>query len=196
MNESILLNGVVRNYKIYDSSNRVVRDFVPSIRNEDGKAGFYDVVSKRFYTSPVGDDFKCGKKIGHHFDEGRIATSPSHMLDGEMVYTCSICGREVHEKINRTAFKVEFKVPSYVQNIKIFSEIDPTKYEYSLIGYTRNINTFNYSKSGACIYFEVMYDGQHDFDITVSNGELVHIEGNKYKVINIIHDCVVEIINK
>ena len=192
-NEKILQSSVISNYKIFNSLNEIVRDFVPVIRNEDGKAGFFDAVEKQYYESPVGNEFKYGKKVGHHFNNGVVVSSPTHELDGVIEYTCSICGHKVHEKIGRTAYKVEFKVPDYVKNIKIFSEVDPTKFEYSLVGYTRNINTYNYSKTKAYIYFEVVCDGEHDFDISVTNGEIEHVSGNIYRVKNIIHDCVVTI---
>lgn len=38
----------------------LVRDFVPVVRNSDGKAGMYDIITKKFYTnSASGDDLIC-----------------------------------------------------------------------------------------------------------------------------------------
>lgn len=44
-------------FKIYDN-NKLVRDFVPCVRNSDGKVGMYDMVTKNFYVnSGTGADF-------------------------------------------------------------------------------------------------------------------------------------------
>lgn len=37
--------------KIYDSSNNLVRDFIPAVRKSDGEAGLYDKVNEVFYTN-------------------------------------------------------------------------------------------------------------------------------------------------
>lgn len=45
----------------------------------------------------------------------------------------------------------------------------------SMVGYTRNPNTYNYSKSGAYIHFEIHDDG-HDYIVTASSGKVVKVE--------------------
>lgn len=43
--------------KIYDN-DVLVRDFIPAVRDSDGKAGFYDLVTNQFYTNAgTGADF-------------------------------------------------------------------------------------------------------------------------------------------
>ena len=191
-NEKILQTTTIKNYKIYDYDNNVVRDFVPVIRNSDGKGGFYDVVEQKFYESQIGNDFVYGKKIGHHFDSGKVTQDATYCIDGVLEYTCSVCGRKVHEKVDHTAYKVEFKIPDYIQGIKIFSEVDPRQYEMSLIGYTRNLNTYNFSKVNTYIMFEVLTD-REDITIKTSSGEVEHVRDNIYRIKKIVHDTVVVI---
>lgn len=67
----ILQNGVVNSspaggkvYFLKMKENGVfVRDFVPVKRNSDGAIGMYDLVGKKFYTSPNGVAFSGGGKI-------------------------------------------------------------------------------------------------------------------------------------
>ena len=48
--------------RIYDSSNNLIRDFRPAVRNADGVAGMHDVVNDVFYpnANPAGDNFLYG----------------------------------------------------------------------------------------------------------------------------------------
>ena len=48
--------------RIYDSSNNLIRDFRPAVRNSDGVAGMHDVLNDVFYTNanPAGDNFLYG----------------------------------------------------------------------------------------------------------------------------------------
>ena len=192
-NENILNTQQIQNCKIYNSSNEIVRDFVPVLRNSDGKPGFFDVKGQKFYTNSYGNEFKYGKKIGHHFDEGVIEKPATHAEDGSVVYTCSICGEKVYEKTSRLSYKVEFKISNYIEKIRIFSEVDPSKYEESLIGYTRNIATYNYSRIDAMIYFEVITSENVELIVTASNGNVKHVEGNRYRVTNIMDDCIINV---
>ena len=192
-NEKITQTGQINNCKIYNSENELYREFVPVIRNSDGKPGFYELKENKFYTNDYGNEFNFGKKVGHHFDEGVVERAPTHDADGSIVYTCSICGRKVHEKLSRLSYKVEFKVPDFVRTIRVFSEVDPSKYDESLIGYTRNIATYNYSKTDAMIYFEVMTTQDVELIVTASNGNVKHVEGNRYRVTNIKADCIINV---
>ena len=192
-NERILQKTDISDFKIYNSKNELIKNFVPVLRNEDGKLGFYEIIEKKFYESPIGNDFSYNIKVGHIFEEEKTLVNPTHFSNGEKECVCKICGRHVHEKIDRTAFKVTFQVPTFVRTIKIFSEVDPSKYEESLVGYTRNIATYNYSKNNAMIYFEVMLTEDTEIVVKSSNGKVVHVDGNKYRVENILGDCTVTI---
>ena len=192
-NERILQKTDISDFKIYNSKNELIKNFVPVLRNEDGKLGFYEIIEKKFYESPIGNEFSYNIKVGHIFGEEKTLVNPTHFSNGEKECVCKICGRHVHEKIDRTAFKVTFQVPTFVRTIKIFSEVDPSKYEESLVGYTRNIATYNYSKNNAMIYFEVMLTEDTEIVVKSSNGKVVHIDGNKYRVENILGDCTVTI---
>ena len=196
-NESITRQEQITNCKIYNLDNSIYREFVPVIRNSDGKPGFFEVKEQKFYTNEYGNELKFGNKVGHHFDKGVTQKEPTHTEDGLIVYTCSICGRKVYEKADRLAYKVTFVVPDYVATIRIFQEIDPSKYEEGLVGYTRNINTYNYSKISAMIRFEVMTTEEVELVVTSTNGEVQELDGtNLYRVINIVHDCVITIVKK
>ena len=195
-NEKITKAEQIKNCKIYNSNNELFREYVPVIRNNDGKPGFFEIKQKKFYIANFGNEFTYGEKLGHHFNEGVVESSPTHNSNGSICYTCSICGRKVHEKVDRLSYKVDFVVPSFVRTIRIFSEVDPTKYDESLVGYTRNQFTFNYSKSDAMIYFEVMLTEDCEYVVIASNGKVEHIEGNRYKVTGIMSDCVITINKK
>lgn len=47
-------------FKIYDNDS-LVRDFIPVKRKSDGTIGMYDLVGRKFYTSPNGVAFSGGK---------------------------------------------------------------------------------------------------------------------------------------
>ena len=196
-NESITRQEQITNCKIYNLDNSIYREFVPVVRNSDGKPGFFEIKEQKFYTNEYGNELKFGNKVGHHFDKGVTQKEPTHTEDGLIVYTCSICGRKVYEKADRLAYKVTFVVPDYVATIRIFQEIDPSKYQEGLVGYTRNINTYNYSKVSAMIRFEVITTEEVELVVTSTNGEIQELDGtNLYRVINIVHDCVITIVKK
>ena len=195
-NEKILQKTDIFDFKIFNEENEMVRDFVPVLRNSDGKLGFFDTVEKKFYESPTGNEFTYNKKVGHIFGSEKTLVNPTHSANGEKETVCKVCGRHVHEKIECTSYKVTFQIPSFIRTIKIFSEVDPSKYEESLTGYTRNINTYNYSKFNAMIYFEVVTTDDTEIAIKASNGKVKKVEGNRYRVTNIIHDCVITVTKK
>ena len=195
-NEKILQKTDMSDFKVFDEHNKMIKDFVPVLRNSDGKLGFYETVEKKFYESPIGNEFTYDNKVGHIFETEKTLVGPTHSANGEKETVCKICGRHVHEKIECTSYKVTFQIPSFVQTIKIFSEVDPSKYEESLVGYTRNGNTYNYSKINAMIYFEVVTTDNTEIVVKASNGKVKHVEGNKYRVTGIVHDCVITITKK
>ena len=195
-NEKILQKTDMSDFKVFDEHNKMIKDFVPVLRNSDGKLGFYETVEKKFYESPIGNEFTYDNKVGHIFEAEKTLVGPTHSANGEKETVCKICGRHVHEKIECTSYKVTFQIPSFVQTIKIFSEVDPSKYEESLVGYTRNANTYNYSKVNAMIYFEVVTTDNTEIVVKASNGKVKRVEGNKYRVTGIVHDCVITITKK
>lgn len=192
--EKILLNERIHDYLIYDANDCLVRNFVSCIRNSDGKAGLYDVVDRKFYTNEGGNEFKKGKIIGHVLDEGKITTEPSYSNDGLIVYTCSLCGEQIYETIPKTSYKVSFVVPESINGVKIFRTNDPDDFEISNIGYTRNLYTYNYSKYGASIDFEIIPSGNYEYEIKNNNGILERVSVNKYRITNITNDTIVEIV--
>ena len=195
-NEKILQKADMSDFKVFNSKNELIRDFVPALRNSDGKLGFFEVVEKKFYESPIGNEFTYDNKVGHLFGSEKTLVSPTHSTNGEKETVCKICGRHVHEKIDRTAYQVTFQLPSFIQTVKIFQELDPSKYEIATVGYTRNVSTYNYSKVNAWICFEVVMDEDITLVVTASNGKVRKLTNTKYEITNIVHDCVITIAKK
>ena len=195
-NEKILQKADMSDFKVFNSKNELIRDFVPALRNSDGKLGFFEVVEKKFYESPIGNEFTYDNKVGHMFESEKTLVSPTHSTNGEKETVCKICGRHVHEKIDRTAYQVTFQLPSFIQTVKIFQELDPSKYEIATVGYTRNVSTYNYSKVNAWICFEVVMDEDITLVVTASNGKVRKLTNTKYEITNIVHDCVITIAKK
>ncbi|MBQ9657934.1 MAG: hypothetical protein IJV31_04100, partial [Clostridia bacterium] len=48
-------------FKIYINDS-IVRDFIPC-KNSEGKAGLYDLVKNKFYSSQTGTEFIAGNEI-------------------------------------------------------------------------------------------------------------------------------------
>ena len=182
----------ISSYQIYEQ-NKLTNNFIACIRNSDGSVGFYDLTTKTFVTSSSEFSLTYGSIIGHKLDEGKVVKTPTHDTEGEMVYKCVYTGKEIHTKIDRTAYKVTF-IPENNQmtGIKIFNSNNPNDFSTGLVGYTRNENTFNYSKSGAYIYFELPDDGKN-YEIITFGGELEILENRQYKIKNIKSDLYVQI---
>ena len=195
-NEKILQKSDMSDFKIFNSKNEMIRDFVPALRNSDGKLGFYEVVEKKFYESPIGNEFTYDEKVGHIFGDEKTIVKPTHSTNAEKETVCKICGRHVHEKIDRLSYQVTFQLPTFIQTVKIFQELDPSKYEISTVGYTRNVSTYNYSKVNAWICFEVVMDEDIPLVVTASNGKVRKLTNTKYEITNIVHDCVITIAKK
>ena len=184
----------IESYKVKDNmTGNLVRDYVPVIRNSDSKPGLYDLVSKEFFTSTSAYDFTYGELLNHILDNGTVIKKPTYNEDGEMVYKCSICGEEIHKTIPRTAFKITFvSEVNTTTAIKIFESEDPKKYQMSMVGYSRNVNTYNYSKYSAYIYFEIP-DTSKEYEIIASSGTVVNLGNNKFMIKDIKSDVFVRI---
>ena len=42
--------------------------------------------------------------IGHHLDNGVVTKKATYDEEGEIVYTCSICGAQIHEVIPKLSY--------------------------------------------------------------------------------------------
>ena len=184
----------ISSYKIYER-NLVVRDLVSVIRNSDGVAGLYDLKNNEFYTSNSEFPLIYGKIIGHKLDEGTVTRKATHNQNGEIVYKCVYTNEEIHVSTDCTAYKVTFISDNgNLSSVKIFNNNDPNNYQMSMVGYTRNPNTYNYSKSGAYIHFEIPDDG-HNYIVTASSGKVVKVEetDRQYKITGISSDVFVQL---
>ena len=186
----------ITSYRIYDSK-QVVRDFVPVIRNSDSKPGLYDLVTKKFYTASSEYELEAGPLVSHVLDEGRVTKQATYNEEGEIIYKCSICGAEIHKKTETTAYKVTF-IPSNSEltAVKIFESNDPSKYSSSLEGYSRNQNTFNYSKHNATIWFEIPGEGSKEYEIITTSGIVEKLKDGRYQISGIKGDTYVRIVEK
>ena len=193
-NKSHPYSSKINSYVIYGSNN-AVRNFVSVIRNADGVAGFIDLVSGEFYTSNTDFGLTYGNIIGHKLDEGRVVKKPTYNEGGEIVYTTVYTNEEIHVSTECTAYKVSFiSNNGNLTGVKIFNNDDPSNYEVSMVGYTRNPNTFNYSKSGAYIYFEIPDDG-HEYKVTTTSGKIAQVEDQErqYKITGITGDAFIHL---
>ena len=184
----------ISSYKVYEGST-VVRDFVSVIRNSDGVAGLYDLKNNQFYTSNSEFPLKYGNIIGHKLDEGTVTRKATYNVEGEIVYKCIYTNEEIHLSTACTAYKVTFiSDNANLTAVKIFNEVDPNNYEMSMVGYTRNPNTYNYSKSGAYIYFEIPDDG-HEYTVETSSGKVSKVKNQprQYKITNIKGDVFIQL---
>ncbi len=184
----------INSYRIYER-NTLVKDFVSVIRNSDGVVGLYDIKNNQFYTSNSEFPLTYGKIIGHKLDEGRVTKKATHDQNGEIVYKCVYTNEEIHVSTDCTAYKVTFISDNgNLSSVKIFNNNDPNNYQMSMVGYTRNPNTYNYSKSGAYIYFEIPDDG-HDYIVTATSGKVVKVEetDRQYKITGISSDVFVQL---
>ena len=184
----------INSFVIY-GNNTIVRNFVSVIRNNDGVAGLIDLVTNEFYTSNSEFELSYGKIIGHKIDEGRVVKKPTYNERGEIVYKTLYTNEEIHVKTDCTAYKVSFITNNgNLTGVKIFNNNDPNNYVLSLVGYTRNQYTYNYSKSGAYIHFEIPDDGL-EYKVTTTSGKITQDEENKreYIINNITGDAFVQL---
>lgn len=152
--------------RIYDATiingNTVVQKLIPALRNSDSAIGMYDLISGKFY--PQNGDFKNSGVVGHHLDKGVVTKQPTLDEEGEMTYTCSICGAQIHKKISRLAYKVNFGYDEGIKEIRIHYDDNPSHYEVSNFAYTRNPFSFNYSSTNASVWFEVICKDGYELD--------------------------------
>ena len=175
--------------------DEIIKDFVSAIRNSDGVLGLYDIKNKQFYVSDSEFQLTYGKIIGHKFDEGTLVRKATHNVGGEIVYKCIYVDEEIHLTTDCAAFKITFISDNgNLSSVKIFNNNDPSNFDMSMIGYSRNPNTYNYSKSGAFIHFEIPDDG-NEYLVTTTSGKVVEVEEQprQFKITGITSDSFVQL---
>ena len=193
-NKSHPYSSKISSYKVYEG-REVVRDFVSVIRNNDGVAGLYDLKNNQFYTSNSEFPLSYGNIIGHKLDEGTLIRKATYNMEGEIVYKCIYTNEEIHLSTECTAYKVTFvSNNANLTAVKIFNEVDPNNFEMSMIGYTRNSNTYNYSKSGAYIFFEIPDDG-NEYTVETTSGRVNKVKGQprQFKITGIKGDVFIQL---
>ena len=193
-NKSHPYSSKISSYKVYEG-REVVRDLVSVIRNNDGVAGLYDLKNNQFYTSNSEFPLSYGNIIGHKLDEGTVIRKATYNMEGEIVYKCIYTNEEIHLSSECTAYKVTFvSNNANLTAVKIFNEVDPNNFEMSMIGYTRNSNTYNYSKSGAYIFFEIPDDG-NEYTVETTSGKVNKVKGQprQFKITDIKGDVFIQL---
>lgn len=173
----------------------LVRNFIPCINENTKEVGLFDLVTNKFYQSKMKEDFKGGDISGHDFGEGIILADRTYYQDGEILLYCKVCGKQLHKYEEKYSHEVKFKYDEGVESIKIFKDYNPEVFEYSDTAYTRNRNTFNYSKVDGIVILEVVLKEDYiintsyfsDVSVTVSKVE------NRYILSNINCDLEIEI---
>lgn len=152
--------------RIYDATiingNTVLQKLIPALRNSDSAVGMYDLISGKFYEQT--GNFKNSGVVGHHLDSGVVTKEATLDEEGDITYTCSICGAEIHKEIPRLAYKVNFSYDEGIKEIRIHYDNNPSHYEVSNFAYTRNPFSFNYSITNASVWFEVICQDGYELD--------------------------------
>jgi len=183
--------------KIYNKET-LLRDFVPCINIETKEVGLYDLVSKKFFTHETNNMFEGGEIAGHDFDDGIIIQETTYYNDGDTVYTCNVCGKQIHKFEEKYAYKISIEIDEGIENIKIFRDHDPNLYENTLTTYSRNKNTFNYSKVDAIIICEIIFKDNYILDQSIfSDANIVITQiDNRYILSNIKSDLDIKLTSK
>lgn len=177
-------------------NNITIRDFVPCIDTENGEVGLFDKITQRFFGNGYNTSFQGGDVAGHDFDNGVVIKEVSYSQNGEIIYTCRVCGKQIHKYEEKFAHKVEFLTDDGVDYIKIFKDYDPNNYEKSSICYSRNQNTFNYSKVDAIVICELVLKEGYTIENAVCSNSLVvftALEDGRYLINNISGDIEITI---
>ena len=183
-------------------NNVTVRDFIPCINMETGEVGLFDKITQEFFGNGYDDNdnqnthFQGGDVAGHDFDNGVVLKEASYSQNGEVVYTCRVCGKQIHKYEEKYAHKIEFLTDDGVDHIKIFKDYDPNNYEKSLVCYSRNKNTYNYSKVNAIVICElVLKDGYNIANVVTNNEHVIFtaLEDGRYLITNITGDLDITI---
>lgn len=95
--------------------------------------------------------------VTHVFDDDVIVKAATYSEDGLLMRKCRICGAEIYQIIPKTAYKIDFVCDDGVKSVKVLNSLDPDDYIVSNVAYTRNINSYNYSKfnAGAMVIVEL-----------------------------------------
>jgi len=166
-----------------EQNDKIINDYIPAKRLSDSSIGLFDKITQHFMVIYNNSDgFSHGEEIGHSFDDGKVITQVSEKQDGEIIYTCSICGKEIHKHTDSYSYSVTFKYDEGVDYIKVYKGYDFSSYEKVDIAYTRNANTNNFSRKNGAVYFEiVLKDGYSLNKISTGGTMCTSIENNIYK---------------
>ena len=148
------VDGKLHYLQIYNNGE-LVKNYIPCFDLVTNEAGLYDLVGEKFYANQYGGGFTSGEIAGHYFDEGTVITQTSHEHDGHTVYKCKICGREINKYEEAYAYKLTFVLDENIESVKVYKDYNPENYETTVVAYSRNINTFNYSKVNSAVIISV-----------------------------------------
>ena len=57
----------IKYFKYYDKNDNLICDLIPCVRNSDGVAGMYDMITKTFFTSIGSDPFVAGPSVDEDY---------------------------------------------------------------------------------------------------------------------------------
>ena len=152
--------------KIYDAvickDNLPVQKLIPALRNSDSAIGMYDLIGNKFYEQS--GEFNNNGVTNHILDKGVVTKQATYGEDGEIVYTCSICGAKIHKKLPKLAYKVNFTKDEGVSEIRIHLDNNPENYVVSDNTFTRSYFTFNYTTVNGSVWFEIIFKEGYELD--------------------------------
>ena len=163
------VDGKLYYFQIYNN-DVLIKNFVPCFDLITMEAGLYDLVGEKFYSNQYGGGFSSGEIAGHYFDEGTVVTQTSHEHDGHTVYKCKICGREINKYEEAYAYKLTFDLDENITELKVYKDYNPENYETTVVAYSRNLNTFNYSKVNSAVIISVTVKEGYELNLTAFEG--------------------------
>lgn len=180
-------------------NGELIRNFIPCVEISTMRAGLYDTITNKFYTDNNNPCFGGGGYAGHDFNQGQVVQEATYCQDGKVVYKCNVCGKEIEKVISKFAYKVELITDENTEKIKVFKDINPENYEITNIAFSRNKNTYNYSKVDGIVMCEIVVkDGFVIDEIKTNsiNAKVEKIEKNKYIISGIDKDLTISITTK
>ena len=180
---------------IWDKNGLLVREFIPVLRISDSKPGMYDSVTKKFYVSET-NDFEYGNIMYHSFGEKRVIKEPTYCEYGIEECECSYCHKKLLKHIDKTSYKATFNIPSKAK-VAIYESQDYSSIPVeSTVAYSRNNETFEFSKEDAQINFKVeIEDGYELIGINI-NGDYKNLKDmgdGIYRVTKINSDLIIDV---
>ena len=190
------VDGKLYYFQIYHNDS-LVRDFVPCLDLVTNKVGLYDRIGGKFYTNELSKEFAGGDIAGHYFDKGTVVAETSFDHDGHTLFKCQICGKEIHKHEESYAFKVTFETDENIEEIKVYKDYDPENYQSGLVAYSRNINTFNYSKIDASVFISITFkDGYVLDEMVLGDIRIKTLPDGRYVLFNIHNHSTISVTSK